>query len=80
MQDKYRFAIGAVIVVSLLALSAAIALGHVEEKSSFGLTAVMAIIGKLALDFSQWAFPGRAAQPSEKKEEYEETKHHPPVA
>ena len=67
VQDRYRFAIGAVIVVSLLALSAAIALGHVEEKSSFGLTAVMAIIGKLALDFSQWAFPGRAAQPSEKK-------------
>ncbi len=72
MQDKYRFAIGAVIVVSLLALSAAIALGHVEEKSSFGLTAVMAIIGKLALDFSQWAFPGRASTPSEKDEEKKE--------
>ncbi len=67
MQDKYRFAIGSTIVVALLVLASAIALGHVEEKSSFGLTAVLAIIGKLALDFSQWAFPGRAAQPSEKK-------------
>jgi hypothetical protein len=62
MQDKYRFAIGSTIVVALLILATAIALGHVEEKSSFGLTAVMAIIGKLALDFSEWAFRPKAKE------------------
>lgn len=57
--DRYRFILGAVIICTLLVLAAAIALGHVEEKSSFGLTAVLAIIGKIALDFSEWAFRNR---------------------
>ena len=54
--DKYRLAIGSLIITGLLALAAAIALGKVEEKTSFGLTAILAILGKMALDFSQWAF------------------------
>jgi hypothetical protein len=54
--DRYRFIIGSLIVAALLILASAIALGHVEEKSSYGLTAVLAIIGKIALDFSGWAY------------------------
>lgn len=60
MTDRYRFILGAVIVVGLMALAGAIALGHVEEKTSFGLTGIMAILGKVALDFSEYAFRSRS--------------------
>jgi hypothetical protein len=54
--NKYRFLVGIVIVVGLVILAAAIALGKVQEATSFGLTGIIAVIGKLALDFSAWAF------------------------
>ncbi len=56
MPDKYRFILGAIIVGALVALAAAIALGHVEEKTSYGLVPVVTILAKVALDFSEWAF------------------------
>ena len=56
MQDRYKWILGCVIVVGLMTLGAAIALGHVEEKSSYGLQGILAILAKIALDFSQWAF------------------------
>jgi hypothetical protein len=37
----------------------AIALGHVEEKTSYGLVPVVTILAKVALDFSEWAFRPR---------------------
>ncbi len=40
-------------------LAVAIALGHVEEKSSYGLVPVVTILAKVALDFSEWAFRSR---------------------
>ncbi len=54
--DRYRFALGACVVIGLVILAIFIALGHVEEKSSYGLTAIIAIIAKVVLDFSAWAF------------------------
>ncbi len=57
--ERYRFILGSLIVCGLLFLAVTIALGHVEEKSSYGLTAIMAILAKVALDFSQWAFDVR---------------------
>ncbi len=58
--DRYRFILGSIIVLGLMILAVAIALGHVEEKSSYGLTAIMAILAKVVLDFSDFAFkPGR---------------------
>ncbi len=54
--DRYRLILGGLIVTGLLVLAAFIALGHVEEKTSFGLTGIMAILGKVTLDFSAWAF------------------------
>lgn len=59
--DRYRFILGAIMVFSILALAGAIALGHVEEKTSFGLGAV-----KLALDFSEWAFRNRKENEGDK--------------
>ncbi len=59
MSERYRFILGAAIVGGLLLLAVAIALGKVEEKSSYGLTAIMAILAKVALDFSEWAYRPR---------------------
>ena len=33
--DRYRFILGATIVIALLVLASAVALGHVEEKTSY---------------------------------------------
>ena len=55
---------GVAISAGMLILAAAIALGHVEEKTSFGLTGVITILGKIALDWSQWAFLARREDPS----------------
>jgi hypothetical protein len=56
MPDRYRMILGALLIIGLMALATAIALGNVQEKSSYGLMAITAILGKIALDFSQWAF------------------------
>jgi len=62
--DRYRFILGSVIVLALLLLAIAIALGKVEEKTSYGLVPVVTILAKVALDFSEWAF--RSSKDSEK--------------
>jgi hypothetical protein len=54
--DRYRFILGSLIVGTLVV---AIALGHVEEKTSYGLVPVVTILAKVALDFSEWAFRPR---------------------
>jgi hypothetical protein len=57
--ERYRFILGATIVGALLLLAIAIALGRVEEKTSYGLVPVVTILAKVALDFSEWAFRNR---------------------
>jgi hypothetical protein len=57
--ERYRFILGATIVGALLLLAIAIALGKVEEKTSYGLVPVVTILAKVALDFSEWAFRNR---------------------
>jgi O-antigen ligase len=57
--DRYRFILGSLIVGTLVVLAVAIALGHVEEKTSYGLVPVVTILAKVALDFSEWAFRPR---------------------
>lgn len=59
--DRYRFILGSLILIGLLVLAVAVALGKVEEKTS-GLTPIMAILAKVALDFSEWAFRPRATK------------------
>ncbi len=54
--DFYRFILGTIIVLSLMALAVAIALGMVEEKTSYGLMPILLTFGKIALDFSEYMF------------------------
>lgn len=48
MSDKQRFIVVMTIAVGVMALGASIALGHVEEKSSYGLTGILIVLGQLA--------------------------------
>jgi len=64
--ERYRFILGATIVGALLLLAIAIALGKVEEKTSYGLVPVVTILAKVALDFSEWAFRNRKEDKDDK--------------
>jgi hypothetical protein len=54
--DLLRFLLGAFLVVGMMALAVCIALGKVEEKTSFGLMAIFAILSPVVRDFSSWVF------------------------
>jgi hypothetical protein len=54
--NRYRFILGAIIMLGLMALAVAVAMGKVEEHSSYGLIPILGILGKVALDFSEWCF------------------------
>lgn len=54
--DRLKMWFGFAMMVGLLILAAAIALGKVEEKSSFGLNQVLGGLLVMAGAFSQWAF------------------------
>lgn len=55
----YTFGFTVLAVYAILAIS--IALGHVEEKTSFGLREVLANLGPLGGGFAVWAFGAASA-------------------
>lgn len=54
--EVMRLLYGLVIVIVLAVLAGVIALGHVEEKTSFGLMPIITALSALAGAFGQWAF------------------------
>ena len=66
MDDRGRFVLGAIIIVGLLLLAVFVALGRVEEKTSYGLVPIMTILAKVALDFSEWAFRKQSSDKGDK--------------
>ncbi len=68
MSDRYRFILGALILGGLMVLAVFVALGRVEEKTSYGLVPIVTILAKVALDFSDWAFRGdRESRPPDQR-------------
>ena len=65
----WKMVIGGVILISLVFLAGAIALGKVEEKTSYGLTPILTILGKFVLDFSEWAYRGAGRRKDEPDKE-----------
>ncbi len=51
---------GFALLALLAALAAVIAIGHVEEKTSFGLQFLLGSLSSLAGGFGNWAFSSRA--------------------
>lgn len=54
--DTLRMIFGFSLLVILASLALAIALGHVEEKTSYGLMPLLTTLATLAGGFVQWAF------------------------
>lgn len=59
MDDKWRLSLGTLVIICLIVLAGCIAVGRVEEKTSFGLSPILMMLGKFTLDFSEWAFRKR---------------------
>lgn len=51
------------LLLILAGLALAVAIGHVEEKTSYGLMPLLTSLSTLAGVFSQWAFGSPAAPP-----------------
>lgn len=58
--DGVRMLFGYLVLVILAVLAALIALGRIEEKTSFGLMAIISSLSTLAGSFAQWAFSARS--------------------
>ncbi len=57
--DTIRMYFGLVLVTILGGLIAAIALGRVEEKTSYGLMPLIVAVSNLATQFATWCFGRR---------------------
>jgi hypothetical protein len=64
VESYWKITLGASIILSLVILGALIAMGKVQEASSFGLTPILGFLGKFAVDFSGWAFQQPGATPA----------------
>lgn len=54
--DELRMLFGFLLLVIVAFICVAIALGKVEEATSFGLTQIITVLASLAGGFSNWAF------------------------
>ncbi len=57
--DGLRMIYGLVLILILAGLALAIAIGHVEERTSYGLMPILMAIAGLSGQFAQWAFGTR---------------------
>lgn len=64
-RDTLRMVFGFSLLVILAGLALAIAVGKVEEKSSYGLMPLLTALATLAGGFAQWAFSGDKDRPDE---------------
>lgn len=64
-RDTPRMIFGFSLLLILAGLAAAIALGKVEEKSSYGLMPLLTALATLAGSFAQWAFSRKDDPPKE---------------
>ena len=66
--SQWKMTWGFILLLGILSLCARIALGHVEEKTSYGLTEIIGILAVLAGQWANWAF-GESRTSSTVKEE-----------
>jgi hypothetical protein len=63
--DTLRMCFGFALLVILAGLALAIAIGKVEEKTSYGLIPLLTTLSTLAGGFAQWAFSVGVKKPPE---------------
>jgi hypothetical protein len=54
--SRLKMAWGFLLLIGILSLCARIALGHVEQQTSYGLTDIIGILAVLAGQWANWAF------------------------
>jgi hypothetical protein len=54
-----KIGLGYLLLISVVGLSLAVGLGHVEEKTSFGFISILNILSGMAGGFSVWAFTAK---------------------
>ncbi len=54
--DWMRMAVGAAVLTVLAAITIIIALGHVEQQTSYGLMPLVVALSNVAVMFATWAF------------------------
>jgi hypothetical protein len=62
-QDRHKMLFGFSVLLVLAILATIISLGHVEEKTSFGLSFVLGALSSLSGAFGNWAFSNSRSQP-----------------
>lgn len=62
-RDTLRMIFGFSLLVIIAGLTLAIALGAVEEKTSYGLMPLLTMLATLAGGFTQWAFSSKDEPP-----------------
>lgn len=65
MPDRLKMLFGFSMLVVLAVLAVIIAIGHVEEKSSFGLSFVLGALSSLSGAFANWAFSNSRSGPTD---------------
>lgn len=66
--DALRMTFGFLLLAILAALTAAIALGRVEEKTSYGLMPLLTTLSTIGGMFEQWAFGGKRGNDKDDKQ------------
>ena len=56
MDNKWKAAFGFMLLLVIAGLALAIAIGHVEEKTSFGLQIILGCLTTISGGFAAWAF------------------------
>ena len=56
MNEKWKALYGFCLLLSIVGLAAAIAIGHVEEKTSYGLHDILTALFVLSGGWASWAF------------------------
>ena len=68
VQDRHKMFFGFSVLLVLSILAVVISVGHVEEKTSFGLSFVLGALSSLSGAFGNWAFSNSRSQPQSTEE------------
>ena len=60
MNNRWKAAFGFALLLVIAGLALAIAIGHVEEKTSFGLQIILGCLTTISGGFAAWAFGSKS--------------------
>lgn len=66
--ESFRMIYGFCLMLAVVVLAVLVALGRVEEKTSFGLGVLFMILKDMGADFGKWAFSIKSEPEKEKTE------------